>query len=45
MTEKVIDLNTYRIEKSLKMNGFIVKKDKGKNVKLLIKLNDEDEIT
>ena len=45
MTEKVIDLNTYRIERSLKMNGFIVKKDKGKNIKLLIKIIENDEIT
>ena len=39
MGKKIVDLNSYRIEKSLKENGFTVKKDNQKKVKLLIKLN------
>ena len=39
--KKVVDLMTYRIEKTLKNNGYIVKKDKNKKVKILIKLNDK----
>jgi hypothetical protein len=42
MTKKVIDLMTYRIEKTLKENGFEVKKDDNKNVKILIKLNNNE---
>jgi len=42
MTEKVVDLNSYKIEKSLRENGFEVKKDKGKNIKILIKINDNE---
>jgi hypothetical protein len=40
MSKKVIDLMTYRIEKSLRENGFELKKDDNKNVKILIKLNN-----
>jgi len=39
MGKKIVDLNSYRIEKSLKENGFTVKKDNQKKVKILIKLN------
>jgi predicted RNA binding protein YcfA (HicA-like mRNA interferase family) len=42
MVEKVVDLISYKIEKSLKENGFIVKRDKGENIKLLIKINEEE---
>ncbi len=42
MTKKVVDLMNYRIEKSLKENGFDVKKDDKKNIKILIKLNNND---
>lgn len=42
MIEKVVDLISYKIEKSLKENGFTVKRDKGKNIKLLIKINEEE---
>ncbi len=42
MVEKVVDLISYKIEKSLKENGFTVKRDKGKKIKLLIKINEED---
>jgi hypothetical protein len=39
MNKKVVDLISYRIEKSLKDNGYTVKKDKNKKIKILIKLN------
>ncbi len=42
MVEKVVDLISYKIEKSLKEHGFTVKRDKGKKIKLLIKINEED---
>lgn len=42
MAKKVIDLMTYRIEKTLKENGFEVKKDENKNVKILIKLTNNE---
>jgi hypothetical protein len=32
----------YRIEKSLKESGFIIKKDRKKNIKILIKLKADD---
>ncbi len=40
MAKKVVDLMNYKIEKYLKENGFIVKKDCNKNVKILIKLKN-----
>jgi len=43
MKKKVIDLMTYRIERALKKNGFIVKRDDNKNIKILIKLNNHLE--
>lgn len=42
MKKKVIDLMTYRIEKTLKENGFIIKRDDNKKIKLLIKINDSE---
>jgi hypothetical protein len=42
MNKKVVDLMAYRIEKTLKNNGYIVKKDKDKKIKILIKLNDSN---
>ena len=39
MGKKIVDLNSYRIEKALRENGFTVKKDEEKKVKILIKLN------
>ncbi|HOO72426.1 MAG TPA: hypothetical protein PK926_11755 [Spirochaetota bacterium] len=42
--EKVFDFMAYKIEKSLKAEGFTIKIDREKNVKLLIKLKvDEKE--
>ncbi len=38
MTKKIVDLMTYRIEKTLKENGFTLKKDGDRKVKLLMKL-------
>jgi len=40
MNKKVVDLMAYRIEKSLKSNGYVVKKDKNKKIKILLKIND-----
>lgn len=40
MNKKVVDLMTYKIEKSLKSNGYIVKKDKNKKIKILLKINN-----
>ena len=39
MTKKITDLMTYKIEKTLKENGFTLKRDGEKKVKLLIKLS------
>lgn len=36
--KKVIDFCSYKIEKSLKKNGFTIKKDKEKNIKVLLKI-------
>jgi len=44
MTKKIVDLMTYRIEKTLKENGFTLKKDGDKRVKLLIKLNTDEPV-
>ncbi|HOP29610.1 MAG TPA: hypothetical protein P5120_05820 [Spirochaetota bacterium] len=44
MTKKIVDLMTYRIEKTLKDNGFTLKKDGDKRVKLLIKLNTDESV-
>lgn len=44
MTKKIVDLMTYRIEKTLKENGFTLKKDGDKRVKLLIKLNSDESV-
>lgn len=44
MNKKVIDLMTYKIEKSLKNNGYVVKKDENKKVKILIKINASNDV-
>ncbi|MCL1865385.1 MAG: hypothetical protein FWF73_06190 [Spirochaetes bacterium] len=41
MSKKIIDLMSYKIEKELKENGFILKHDGDKGIKLLIKLKSE----
>jgi hypothetical protein len=43
MGKKVVDLSAYRIEKTLRNCGFSVKKDKDKNVKLLIKIGKKEK--
>lgn len=40
--DKIIDLVAYKIKKSLKDEGFTVKEDRRKGVKLLIKLNNDE---
>ncbi len=40
MKKKVIDLMAYRIEKTLKESGFVVKSDEEKKIKILLKLNN-----
>ncbi len=42
MTKKITDLMTYKIEKTLKENGFTLKRDGDKKVKLLIKLSEKE---
>lgn len=42
MTKKIVDLMTYKIEKTLKESGFTLKKDGDKKVKLLIKIAGEE---
>ena len=42
MGKKIIDLMTYRIEKTLKENGFTLKMDGDNKVKLLIKLSEDE---
>lgn len=43
MEKKIVDLMAFKIEKSLKDNGFTLKKDDTSIVKLLIKLNTSEE--
>ena len=40
--EKIIDFLAYKIKKSLKEEGFTVKVDNKRGVKLLIKLNNDE---
>lgn len=42
MTKKIVDLMSYKIEKTLKESGFTLKRDGEKKVKLLIKLSGEE---
>lgn len=42
MTKKIVDLMSYKIEKELRENGFILKKDGDKKIKLLIKLRNDE---
>ena len=41
MDNKVIDFLAYKIEKSLKKDGFTIKKDKEKNINVLIKIKKD----
>lgn len=38
MNNKIIDFLAYKIEKSLKRDGFIIKRDKSKNINVLLKI-------
>ena len=42
MTKKIVDLMSYKIEKTLRESGFTLKRDGEKKVKLLIKLSGEE---
>jgi hypothetical protein len=42
MENKIIDLNAYRIEKSLRKDGFTIKRDKKRNINVLLKINNEN---
>ena len=42
MNKKIVDLKSYKIEKSLKEDGFEIKLDKERNLMLLIKINDNE---
>ncbi len=39
MAKKVVDLMLYRIEKSLKENGYVIKKDSDHKIKVFMRLN------
>lgn len=39
---KIIDLQSYKVEKALKKVGFTLKHDKKKNLKVLMKINNEN---
>jgi hypothetical protein len=41
MKQKIIDLCAYRIEKALKREGFIIKRDDKRNIKVLLKIKNE----
>jgi hypothetical protein len=41
MNRKIVDLVSYRIEKGLRKNGFTVKKDNEKKIKIIIKIREE----
>ncbi|NLV68930.1 MAG: hypothetical protein GXY14_14770 [Spirochaetes bacterium] len=44
MTKKIVDLMTYKIEKTLKESGFTLMKDGERKVKLLMKVaSDENQ--
>jgi len=40
---KIIDIASYKIKKSLLENGFIVKSDDSEQVKVLIKINENNK--
>ena len=42
MTKKIVDLMTYKIEKTLKESGFTLIKDGDSKVKLLMKMTTEE---
>ncbi len=42
MGENIVDINAFKIEKTLKENGFILKKDEKKNILILIKVGSNE---
>ena len=44
MGDKIVDLVAFRIEKTLRESGFILKKDEKKNIMILIKMNSDDSL-
>jgi len=42
MEDKVVDLTNYKIEKYFREKGFTIKTDHDKNIKLLIKLKEDN---
>lgn len=44
MSEKIVDLAAFKIEKTLRENGFILKKDEKKNIMILIKVGGDDAV-
>ncbi len=43
MGKNIVDLESYRIEKTLRDSGFEVKRDKSSKVKIVIKLSNNEE--
>lgn len=41
MDNKIVDFIAYKIEKSLKNDGFTIKRDKEKNINVLLKIKND----
>jgi hypothetical protein len=41
MNNKIIDFLAYKLEKSLKKDGFVLRRDNEKNINVLLKINKE----
>ena len=44
MSSKVVDFFVYQLEKKIKDNGFLIKKDNNKNIKVLCKLCTDEKV-
>ena len=42
MDNKIIDFLAYKLEKSLRKDGFTIKRDKEKNINVLLKINNDN---
>ena len=42
MGKKIVDFMAFKIEKSLRESGFVLKKDEKKNIMILIKLKNNE---
>ncbi|MFH0975567.1 MAG: hypothetical protein V1874_07260 [Spirochaetota bacterium] len=40
MNDKIVDFIAYKIEKSLKKDGFVIKRDHKKNINVLLKIKE-----